>query len=169
MGLFARAHRILLRLARITRCPHTNKVAGILGVRDRSFETLEDAKAWLRRSATDKERGDFVDPRDGSITLADYIATHWAPGRSGAPKTRQNQERRARLHIVPHLGQVPLTNITATDLRAYTAKLEATVASVDSRRGILSELSSILEAAVDDKRLARNPMRSKSVRWTKAS
>ncbi|WP_275466877.1 tyrosine-type recombinase/integrase [Streptomyces noursei] len=145
------------------------KVAGILGVRDRSFETLEDAKAWLRRSVTDKERGDFVDPRDGSITLADYIATHWAPGRSGAPKTRQNQERRARLHIIPHLGQVPLTNITATDLRAYTAKLEATVASVDSRRGILSELSSILEAAVDDKRLARNPMRSKSVRWPKAS
>ncbi|AKA08427.1 hypothetical protein SAZ_03860 [Streptomyces noursei ZPM] len=82
---------------------------------------------------------------------------------------RQNQERRARLHIIPHVGQVPLTNVTATGLRAYTAKLEATVASVDSRRGILSELSSVLEAAVDDKRLAGNPMRSKSVRRTKAS
>ncbi|MFI0742923.1 tyrosine-type recombinase/integrase [Streptomyces sp. NPDC021100] len=144
------------------------KVAGIPGVRDRSFETLEDAKAWLRRAATDEERGEFVDPRDGSITLADYIAMHWAPGRGGAPKTQQNQERRARLHIVPYLGELPLRSITAAELRAYVARLDATVSSVDYRRGILSELSSILEAAVDDKRLARNPMHAKSVRWPKA-
>ncbi|MFI6693713.1 tyrosine-type recombinase/integrase [Streptomyces sp. NPDC050433] len=144
------------------------KVAGIPGVRDCSFDTLEDAKAWLRRAATDEERGEFVDPRDGSITLADYIAMHWAPGRGGVPKTRDNQERRARLHIIPHLGQLPLRNITAADLRAYIAKLESTVSSVDYQRGILSELSSILEAAVDDKRLARNPMHAKSVRWPKA-
>ncbi|MEN8654332.1 tyrosine-type recombinase/integrase [Streptomyces sp. 21So2-11] len=145
------------------------KVAGIPGIRDHSFEIFEDAKAWLRRSATDEERGEFVDPRDGSITLADYIALHWAPGRGGAPKTQQNQERRARLHIVPHLGQLPLRSITAAELRAHIATLEATVASIDYRRGILSELSSILEAAVDDKRLASNPMRAKSVRWPRAS
>jgi integrase len=145
------------------------KVAGIPGVRDRSFDTLEDAKAWLRRAATDEERGEFVDPRDGSITLADYIAMHWAPGRGGVPKTQDNQERRARLHIILHLGQLPLRNITAADLRVYVAKLESTVSSVDYQRGILSELSSILEAAVDDKRLAGNPMHAKSVRWPKAS
>jgi integrase len=122
----------------------------------------------LRRAATDEERGEFVDPRDGSITLADYIAMHWAPGRGGVPKTQDNQERRARLHIIPHLGQLPLRNITAADLRAYIAKSESTVSSVDYQRGILSELSSILEAAVDDKRLAGNPMHAKSVRWPKA-
>ncbi|MFD0209229.1 tyrosine-type recombinase/integrase [Streptomyces hirsutus] len=94
---------------------------------------------------------------------------HWAPGGGGVPKTQQNQERKARLHIVPHLGHLPLRSITAAELRAYTAKLEAAVSSVDYRRGILSELSSVLEAAVDDKRLARNPMRAKSVRWPKAS
>ncbi|WP_376772642.1 tyrosine-type recombinase/integrase [Streptomyces zagrosensis] len=93
----------------------------------------------------------------------------WAPGRGGAPKTQQSQERRARLHIVPHLGQLSLKSVTPAELRAYIAKLEVTVSSVDYRRGILSELSSILEAAFDDKRLARNPMRAKSVRWPKAS
>ncbi|MFE1895069.1 tyrosine-type recombinase/integrase [Streptomyces yangpuensis] len=129
---------------------------------------LEDAKAWLRRAATDEERGEFVDPRDGSITLADYIAAHWAPGRGGAPKTQDSQERRTRLHIVPHLGQLPLRNIAATDLRAFITKLGSTVSSIDYQRGILSELSSILEAAVDDKRLVRNPMHAKSVRWPKS-
>ncbi|MEU6176949.1 hypothetical protein [Streptomyces coeruleorubidus] len=78
---------------------------------------------------------------------------HWVPGRGGVPKTQDNQERRARLHIIPHLGQLPLRNITAADLRAHIAKLESTVSSVDYQRGILSELSSILEGAVDDKRL----------------
>ncbi len=47
--------------------------------------------------------------------------------------------------------------------------MEGAVPSVDYRRGILSELSSILEAAVDDKRLAANPMRAKSVRWPRAA
>ncbi|GGX49570.1 tyrosine-type recombinase/integrase [Streptomyces noursei] len=144
------------------------KVSGIPGIRDRSFETLEDAKAWLRRSATDEERGEFVDPRDGSIALADYIAKHWVPGRGGVPKTQQGRERRVRLHIIPHLGHLRLRSITAAELRAYTATLEATVASVDYQRGILSQLSSILEAAVDDKRLAGNPMCAKSVKWPKA-
>ncbi|MDX2934758.1 N-terminal phage integrase SAM-like domain-containing protein [Streptomyces ipomoeae] len=69
---------------------------------------------------------------------------HWAPGRGGVPKTQDNQERRARLHIVPHLGELPLRNITAAELRTYIAKLESTVSSVDYQRGILSELSSIL-------------------------
>ncbi|MGW1466602.1 tyrosine-type recombinase/integrase [Streptomyces sp. NPDC002308] len=129
---------------------------------------MEGAKAWLRRAATDEERGEFVDPRDGSITLAEYIEAHWAPGRGGAPKTQDGQERRARLHIVPHLGRLPLRSIAASDLRTLITKLESTVSSVDYQRGILSELSSILEAAVDDKRLARNPMHAKSVRWPKS-
>ncbi|WP_308377997.1 site-specific integrase [Streptomyces sp. ISL-98] len=86
----------------------------------------------------------------------------------GVPKTQDNQERRARLHIIPYLGQLALRNITAADLRAYIAKLGAIASSVEYQRGILSELSFILEAAVDDKRLARNPMHAKSVRWPKA-
>lgn len=145
------------------------RVAGIPGVRDRSFETLEDAKAWLRRSSTDEERGEFVDPRDGSITLTDYIAKYWAPGKGGAPKTRQGQERKVRLHIVPHLGHLTLRQVTAAELRAFIAALESTVSSADYRRGILAELSAVLETAVDDRRIPRNPMRSKSVRWPKAS
>ncbi|WP_328733378.1 hypothetical protein OHT20_34600 [Streptomyces caniferus] len=46
---------------------------------------------------------------------------------------------------MPHLGQLPLRHMTTAELRAYIAKLESTVSSVDYRRGVLSELSSILE------------------------
>ncbi|MFB9510572.1 hypothetical protein ACFFS2_35825 [Streptomyces aurantiacus] len=49
------------------------------------------------------------------------------------------------------MGRFPLKNIRAADLRAYIAKLASTVSSVDYQRGILSELPSILEAAVDER------------------
>ncbi|MFE9371003.1 hypothetical protein ACFYM2_14715 [Streptomyces sp. NPDC006711] len=57
---------------------------------------------------------------------------HWASGRGRVPKTWDDQERRARLRIIPPLGQLPLRSITAADLRAYVAALGMTVASVDS-------------------------------------
>ncbi len=92
--------------------------------------------------------------------------SHWTPGRGGAPKTQDRQERGTRLHIIPYRGRLPLRSIA--DLRAFVANLESTVSSVDYQRGILSELSSILEAAVGDKRLARNPVHAKSARWPKS-
>jgi integrase len=143
------------------------RVAGIPGVRDMSFDTLEDAKAWLRRAGTDSERGEFVDPRDGSITVADYVTRYWKAGVRGAPGTVKRVDERVRLHVLPHLGTVPLRDISATVLRGYIATLEGECTPRYARQ-ILGSLSNIIETAIDDKRLVRNPMRAKSVRWPKA-
>ncbi|MFF5765065.1 site-specific integrase [Streptomyces nojiriensis] len=143
------------------------RVAGIPGVRGMSFDTLEDAKAWLRRAGTDSERGEFVDPRDGSITVADYIARHWQAGVRGAPGTVKRVDERVRLHVLPHIGDVALRDVTASVLRGYVATLEAECAPRYARQ-ILTTLSNVFETAIDDKRLVRNPMRAKSVRWPKA-
>ncbi|EPH46463.1 hypothetical protein STRAU_0435 [Streptomyces aurantiacus JA 4570] len=142
------------------------RVAGIPGVRNMSFDTLEDAKAWLRRAGTDSERGEFVDPRDGSITLADYVTRFWKEGVRGAPGTIKRVDARFRLHILPHLGTVGLRDISATVLRGYIATLEGECAPRYTRQ-ILTTLSNIFETAIDDKRLVRNPMRAKSVHWPK--
>ncbi|MEU8678140.1 site-specific integrase [Streptomyces sp. NPDC048560] len=143
------------------------RVAGIPGVRDRSFETLEDAKGWLRRSSTDEERGEFVDPRDGSIILEDYIEKYWLPGQGGAVKTRAGLDQKVRLHIIPHLGKLPLKSVAVSEIRAYIITLANSISPAYAR-GVLTTLSTIFETAVDDKRLVRNPMRSQSVRWPKA-
>ncbi|WP_322871095.1 tyrosine-type recombinase/integrase [Streptomyces goshikiensis] len=132
-----------------------------------SFDTLEDAKAWLRRAGTDSERGEFVDPRDGSITVADYIARHWQAGVRGAPGTVKRVDERVRLHVLPHIGDVALRDVTASVLRGYIATLEGECAPRYARQ-ILTTLSNVFETAIDDKRLVRNPMRAKSVRWPKA-
>ncbi|MGE7389338.1 tyrosine-type recombinase/integrase [Streptomyces sp. NPDC004126] len=143
------------------------RVAGIPGVRGMSFDTLEDAKAWLRRAGTDSERGEFVDPRDGSITLADYVTRHWQAGVRGAPGTVKRVDERVRLHVLPHIGEVALRDVSASVLRGYIATLEGECAPRYARQ-ILTTLSNVFETAIDDKRLVRNPMRAKSVRWPKA-
>ncbi|WP_328928489.1 site-specific integrase [Streptomyces sp. NBC_00190] len=143
------------------------RVAGIPGVRDMSFDVLEDAKGWLRRSGTDSERGEFVDPRDGSITLTDFVTRHWRVGVRGAPGTVKRVDERVRLHILPHLGAVALRDVSATVLRGYIATLEGECSPRYARQ-ILASLSNIFETAIDDKRLVRNPMRAKTVRWPKA-
>ncbi|MFJ4790739.1 tyrosine-type recombinase/integrase [Streptomyces sp. NPDC088794] len=143
------------------------RVAGIPGVRDKSFDTLEDAKTWLRQAGTDSERGEFVDPRDGSIALEDYVVRYWQAGVQGVPGTVKRIDERVRLHIRPHLGAVSLRDITPTVLRGYIATLVGDLSPRYSRQ-ILSTLSNIFETAIDDKRLVRNPLRAKSVRWPKA-
>ncbi|MFI6054640.1 tyrosine-type recombinase/integrase [Streptomyces violascens] len=142
------------------------RVGGIPGVRDMSFAALEDAKKWLSTASTDKGRGEFVDPRDGSIELADYVERFWWPGVRGGPGTMKRMDERVRLHILPHLGNVALHDVTATVLRSYIKKLEDECAARYARQ-ILAVLSNIFETAIDDKRVIRNPLRAKSVSWPK--
>ncbi|MFI0906910.1 tyrosine-type recombinase/integrase [Streptomyces sioyaensis] len=135
------------------------RVKGIPGVRDRSFDTSEDAKQWLANAQTDTTRGEFVDPRDGAIPPAQYIEKHWWPSRSDEPSTAAPMRSKIWNHIIPFLGETALRDIDAAALRVWTTQLltrvEASTAQV-----IWIHLSTILEAAVDDGRLIKNPCKA---------
>ncbi|MDQ0752056.1 integrase [Streptomyces africanus] len=136
---------------------------GIPGVKDRSFDTLQDAKTWLAQAQTDARRGEFIDPRDGAISLKDYIATHWWPTQSGDPSTLERIEQRVRRHIVPHLGALSLNSVGTEALRSWKKRLEKDLGPT-SIRMVWATLSGVLQAAVEDRRLARNPCRASTVR-----
>lgn len=137
------------------------KVAGIPGVRDRSFEALADAKAWKDKASSEAREGEFVDPRRGQITLAEYIDQDWLPGKPKRGKNRKNINERLN-HIRPQLGALPLVSITPAVLRKFIVYLNETVAG-SYGNSICSTLANILDTAVEDKRLTSNPARSKSV------
>ncbi|MFG3266472.1 tyrosine-type recombinase/integrase [Streptomyces bobili] len=139
------------------------RVKGIPAVKDRSFDALQDAKTWLAQAQTDARRGEFVDPRDGAISLKDYIATHWWPTQSGDPSTLERIEQRVRRHIVPHLGALPLNSVGTEALRGWKKRLEKDLGPT-SIRLVWATLSGVLQAAVEDRRLARNPCRASTVR-----
>lgn len=133
------------------------KVSGIPGVRSRSFETSADAKTWLSQAQTDARRQEFVDPRRGDMILTDYIRTEYWPGRTDKLTTRTTMESKVRNHVqgLP-IGQLPLRGIGAPQLRTWKTELLTRV-DASTAEVIWIHLSSILQAAVDDGRLLRNP------------
>lgn len=135
------------------------RVAGVPGVKDRSFDTLADAKAWLATAQTDAARGDFIDPRRGQMTLRAYVETIWWPGLTVAVSTRNAMKSRIWNHILPQLGNLPVASIQAQQLRSWSAGLAKSVGA-STAEVMWIHLGSILSAAVEDKRIPRNPVTS---------
>lgn len=140
------------------------KVAGIPGVRSRSFpdKQLTRAKNWLADAQSKSLAGEFVDPRRGQMLLADYIEKEWLPSKGGNPTTLENIGTRVRTSIIPHLGAYPLNTIKVPQLRQWLKDVDAEIGP-----GTLivawGYLSAILQAAVEDERIARNYCKSKTV------
>lgn len=132
------------------------RVAGIPGVRDRSFVKLDEAKTWLSTAYTDTKRHEFIDPREGSILLRDYIETVWWPARRDPDGTRVTMRSRIWRHIIPHLGHLPLNAIAPDHLRAWVATLRDKGLSEGTIEVVWVHLTSILKAAVGT-RLTKNP------------
>lgn len=135
------------------------RVKGIPGIKDRSFDTSEDAKRWLAAAKTDHARGEFVDPRDGEITVAEYIEEHWWPARTDEPSTAASMRSRIWNHIIPLIGSKSLRDIDASALRTWKAELLTRVES-STAEVVWIHLSTILGAAVDDGRLLKNPCKA---------
>ncbi|MFI8448182.1 tyrosine-type recombinase/integrase [Streptomyces erythrochromogenes] len=139
------------------------KVAGIPNVKGRSFPDgkLTQAKAWLAKAQHETSTGEFIDPRRGDLLLKDYIEDHWWPGRTDEPSTRDPMKSRIWGHIIPLLGDKRLRDIDAAALRIFRADLLSRVDG--SAHVIWVHLNTILKAAVDDLRIARNPCEASTV------
>jgi len=132
------------------------RVKNVPGVKDRSFDSAADAKAWLARAQTDQRRGEFVDPRDGAILLTDYVEKHWLPTHTARGTSRVYMTNRIRSHILPHLGRYPLMGIGAERLRAWTAAMAKDL-DTGTAEVVWTHLSSILKSAHNAGRIPRNP------------
>ncbi|MEV4423991.1 site-specific integrase [Streptomyces sp. NPDC049602] len=142
------------------------KVAGIPGVRSRSFHQLHGevgATKWLARAQADADRGEFYDPRSGKIPLRTYFLQEYWPHQTGDPSTLQTIKSRIENRILPYLGDVELAGIKVPQLRKYLADLDASYGA-SAIIEAWGTLSSILQAAVDDERLPKNPCSAKTVR-----
>lgn len=137
------------------------RVAGIPGVRDRSFVNLEGehgAKKWLKTAATDNSRGDFYDPRDGTMLLDEYVRVHWWPNLRKPPTTKQSMYSRVFKHIVPHVGHLPLNRIGFDEVKAWQTRAEQDI-DVGTLVVTWRHFSSIMQAAHKAKRIPANPFR----------
>lgn len=141
------------------------KVAGVPGVRARSFPDKQKAAAevWLSNAQAGINKGEFVDPRAGNMPLREYVEQYWWPSRTGDPLTLQTVSRVVRNQILPYLGSTPLRAIKVDTLRLWLKDLEGVIAP-GTMVITWGHLNNILDCAVDDERIPKNPCRAKTLK-----
>ncbi|MGW4461795.1 tyrosine-type recombinase/integrase [Micromonospora sp. NPDC004704] len=120
-----------------------------------------DAEAFLVSTETDKLRGSYIDPTAGRLTFRVY-AEEWLRTRSFDESTRETTEFRVRKHLLPFFGDRQLAAIKPGHVREWDRSMVGVLAPA-TRAVVFAHLRTILGAAVDDERIAKNPCSAKSV------
>jgi integrase len=120
----------------------------------KQFKLKRDAELWLAAEEVAKADGRWVSPAQAKVTVGVW-ADEWLKGQARLKQSAQARYRGiVEKHIRPRWGVVPLNRVTHADVVAWLAGINLSASSV---RHIHRTLSLILELAVRDGRLARNP------------
>jgi hypothetical protein len=76
--------------------------------RSRTFRTRKAAETYARELLAQRDRGGWVDPRAGRITLGEWVGEWSATLVNLRPSSRRIYLDNLRLHVLPELGSVPL-------------------------------------------------------------
>ncbi|WP_055490356.1 tyrosine-type recombinase/integrase [Streptomyces sp. TP-A0356] len=137
------------------RDPHT----GQLRSAEETYATKTDAEVALTLIESDITRGQWNDPDAGKVHFGEY-ATAWLKDRKLAARSRERHESVIRLYLLPAFGERPLSSITTAQVRAWrTACLTRTGEPTVVKAYQI--LRAILNTAVDDELIRRNPCRIK--------
>ena len=123
-----------------------------------TFRTKRDAEAYLSTVRADMERGTWVNPAAGRVTLREY-STRWLEQRPDLrPRTVELYESELWLHILPVLGAVEVAKITPAKVRDWHAgMLRAGKPGPTTVAKCYRLLHAILNTAVADELILRNP------------
>lgn len=146
--------------------------------RTKTFPTKGEAMAWAQTQELRIRSGAWNDPARGRVTLASF-APQWFETLNVKPKTVQGYRSLYESHVEPRWGSTRLDQITYSDVKGWVANLTTVRGAVSGRGAIRGAapsrplsparkkqayqvLSSILDLAVEDGRLPRNPAKSAS-------
>lgn len=123
--------------------------------RTKAFNRKVDAQRHLVSVQHDLMRGTYVEPAKAKVTLGDYAGVWLERMRpTWRPATGDVVESSLRRHVLPVLGQRPLTALRRADVEAWAASLALAPTTVATVR---QHLGQVLTAAVDDGLIPRNP------------
>jgi integrase len=139
------------------RHPRTNQFV----VAPSTFSTKSDADRWLSNTEVELDRGVWIDPEWGAVSLEDY-ATSWLAQRQLRPRSVELYEGLLKHHIVPVLGKIDLGDLSPRDVRAWHAQLtKASHPGPSTVAKAYRLLRTLCETAVSDEMIARNPCKLK--------
>ncbi|MFJ5099306.1 tyrosine-type recombinase/integrase [Streptomyces sp. NPDC088557] len=125
-----------------------------------TFGTKTDADIWLTTIEAEILRGAYQSPDAGNVAFGEY-ADDWLKHRKLEDRTRERNQSVIRLHIKPTFGAGTVAAIATPRVRAWrTGLLDAGVGEPTVVKAY-QLLRAILNTAVDDELIRRNPCRIK--------
>ena len=134
---------------------------GLMRPADRTFPTKTQADRWLTRTEADLLDGDWINPDDSGISFADYAAA-WIEERPGLrPSTIKAYNSVLRGHLAPTFGAHAIGEIKEPHVRRWRKTMIDSGVGAPTTAKAYILLKAILNTAVDDGVIRRNPCRIK--------
>lgn len=124
---------------------------------DSSHPTRTAATARAADIETDQRRDVFVDSDQGRISLREWVEM-WTEAQDVGEATWERYSSHLDLHILPRFGEVPLNAISRMAVKGWVKDLNRRRAP-STVSSILSLMSSIMNEAVEERRISHNPCR----------
>ncbi|MFB7238111.1 tyrosine-type recombinase/integrase [Streptomyces sp. NPDC056269] len=124
-----------------------------------TFASQTDADRWLVRKEAEILDGKWQNPDDK--VLFGVYADAWFKERDYAATTRERNGSALRLHVLPTFTNVVLSEITTPQIRRWRAGLLESGVGEPTVAKAYQILRAILNTAVDDELIQRNPCRIK--------
>ena len=122
----------------------------------RDFKTKPEAQTWLRQMQIELEQG--FDYQGSKTLLKDYLQDWLDTCRTALrPKTAYDYGMILRKHVLPHLGELPLKDLTPLRVERFYSRLIEAGTGARTVRLVHSILHRALEKAVLHGLLTRNP------------
>lgn len=125
--------------------------------RKKSFRRKLDAQRWLDQLNADRHRGQYIDPAGAKVTVG-MLAEAWSKGLTHLKPSTANRYRGiVRTYVMPKWGGWQLGRIGHSDVAEWVSALSGEGLAPGSVRQVHRVFSLILDDAVFDGRIARNP------------
>lgn len=123
--------------------------------RSQVFPRKIDAERHLTSVEHSKLSGSYVDPSQGRTTVAEYWAV-WSERQQWRDSSRQSVTSLFNRHVLPALGDRPLSSLRRGDIESFAARLPL---SRQTARQATQYVATLLEAAVADALVPTNAAR----------
>jgi len=123
----------------------------------RTFRTKREAESFMVQERAEQDRGTWVDPRQGRVTLADYSKTWLGTRVHLRIRTRELYEGLLRRQILPALGSQAIGELTSGGIRAWYAGMSEFGLAQSTAAKAYRLLRTIMTTAVEDGLVAKNP------------
>ena len=126
--------------------------------RSKAFGRKDAADRYWQAMETDRERGEYLDPKAGRELVRD-VGKRWLASRVTDPATQIRYESWWRLHVEPAFGRRHVKAVKPSEIGAWLARLGEKYGS-STAAGAYLVLQGCLELAVADHQIKANPAKS---------